>query len=147
MPNISVTGQSGLITFSNSLKGVPFELTEFSDDTGAITVNGVQIGDGAMGINGHFVTWATANSLDVEISVIPGGNDDKNLSAAFNMNRVQAGKSVANDTVTLAWTYPDGQKALFTTGICAEYAPLPSADASGRKTTKTYSFKFGGFTG
>ena len=117
-------------------------INQFADDADPFDAPSIPIRDAAMGLNGDLISWGKATPVSITLNVIPGSDDDINLSILANQNRVGAGKISANDSINMIASYPDGTiKALFN-GVLTD-APLSSSVASsGRLKSKTYTFKF-----
>jgi hypothetical protein len=117
-------------------------LTEFADDADPFDQPSVRIGDVAMGLNGDLITWRKAVPLPITISVIPGSQDDLNLSILANANRVSQGKTSANDVLTLTIVYPDGAIITFANGTITDAPFARSIASAGRQKSMTYSMSF-----
>lgn len=122
-------------------------LSQFADDADPFDLPSVNIGDSAMGVNGDLIVWSKANPLKVTVNVIPGSDDDQNLSILFDANRVGRGKSSAQDNVTLTGVYPDGRSVTLNNGIITDGMPGASVASAGRLKSKTYMFHFEGLSG
>jgi hypothetical protein len=119
-----------------------FMVTQFADDADPFDLPSIQIADKAMGLNGDLVVWSKAAPIDVTINVIPGGEDDRNLQALTEANRVSKGKHSARDTITMTRIDVDGESLTMTNGRLTD-APVGSSVASaGRKKTSAYTFTF-----
>ncbi len=139
--NISGYGVSINLVASNTFP-FGFMITEYADDTDAIDVPSIQIGDIAMGLNGDLITWSKANPIKVNIAVIPSGSDDRNLSILLEANRVGKGKVGARDIITLNIAYPAGNFVQLINGVITDGLPLNSVANSGRLKSKNYNFSF-----
>lgn len=117
-------------------------LTQFADDADPFDSPSIQIRDKAMGINGDLISWSKANAVPLTINVVPGGEDDRNLSVLFEANRTGKGKLGARDVIAITAVYPDGRTASFTQGVITDGQPANSAASSGRLKTKAYTFAF-----
>ena len=122
-------------------------LTQFADDSDPFDQPSVRVGDVAMGVNGDMLTWRRAVPLPVTISVIPGSQDDLNLSILANANRVSQGKARANDVLTLTVVYPDGSIITFANGAITDSPFAKSISSAGRQKTNTYAMAFQSVTG
>jgi hypothetical protein len=124
-----------------------FTVTEFADDADPVDIPSQQIADKATGLNGHMVTWSKANPIPMTLSVIPDSEDDRNLSALAEANRVGRGKLSARDVITATIIYPDGSTSTLSGGVLTD-APLSTSVASaGRRKSKAYMFAFEGASG
>lgn len=141
MQNISgfgfgVTLQAS-VTFPNG-----FDITQFADDADPFDTPEIKVADKKMGLNGDLIIWSTASPIEVKIAVVPGSDDDVNLAILLEANRVSAGKSSAQDVITLTGVYPQGPNLVLSPGII-EMGPVGTSIASaGRMKSKTYSFTF-----
>lgn len=117
-------------------------ITQFADDADPFDAPSMQIRDKAMGVNGDLITWSKANPIPVTLNVVPGGDDDVNLSVLFEANRVGKGKFGARDIISIVAIYPDGSVAAFSQGVITDGQPANSAQSSGRLKSKAYAFAF-----
>jgi hypothetical protein len=117
-------------------------ITQFADDADPLDIPSIQIADKAMGLNGDLIVWGKANPLLVTLNVIPGSDNDKNLSILAEANRTGKGKAPALDVITLVATYPDGSVETFTSGAITDGMPGRSVASSGRQKTRPYVFAF-----
>ena len=117
-------------------------ITQFADDADPFDSESIQIADKAMGLNGDLITWNKAVPLPISISVIPDSDDDKNLSALQDANRVGKGKISAQDIISLAAIYPDGTALNLINGRLVDGVTATSIQSSARMKTKTYKFVF-----
>ena len=146
MTDISGFNTRVTISASNTFPS-GFTVTEFADDGDPLDNPTQQIAEAAMGMNGQQVTWSKAYPLRVTINVIPDGEDDRNLSALTEANRVGRGKLSARDVITMTIIYPDGGTRTLSGGVLTD-APLSTSIASaGRKKSKPYAFSFEGVSG
>jgi len=119
-------------------------LTQFSDDADALDAPSVEIGGAAKGLNGDLITWSIANPTALTINVIPGSEDDKNLSALFSANFPQRGKTANKDIIDITVNWPDGSIDNHTGGVMTNGMPGQSVASAGRKKTRAYAFAFEG---
>lgn len=117
-------------------------VTQFADDGDSLDVPQQQIADKAMGVNGDLITWSKANPLNVTINVIPGSDDDRNLSVLLEANRVARGKRGSRDVITLTAIYPDETTQTWSSGRITDGTPGKALASSGRIKTKAYAFTF-----
>lgn len=118
------------------------QISQFADDSDPFDVPELTIADKAMGINGDLIVWSKPAPIEIKVGVIAGSNDDDNLAALMEANRVGRGKVSAQDVITLAAAYPDGTSLSLTPGKMTQGMPAPSVASSGRLKTKVYSFSF-----
>lgn len=117
-------------------------ISQFADDADSLDTPGIEIAQVAMGMNGNLVSWPHAVPIPVTISVIPNSDDDKNLQALADANRVGANKNSANDIITINVVYPSGKQISFKSGKLTNAPTGLSIAANGRLKTNTYSFMF-----
>ena len=139
--DISGFGTQAWLRASNTFP-IGFPITEFSDDQDAIDIPSLQIADGAMGVNGDLITWSKPNFLAVTVSVIPDGLSDINFALLLNANRVSKNKKGANDIITLALIFPQGNIITLITGRLTDGTPGNSVASAGRLKTKSYKIIF-----
>lgn len=126
----SVTFPSGIV------------LTQFPDDTDPLDMASIQIADKASGLNGDLVTWSKATPVPLSLSVIPGTEDDINLSLLANANRVARGRTPARDVITATVSYPDGTSVRLIKGKITDAVVGRPVSSAGRMKTKVYQFVF-----
>jgi len=111
------------------------DITQFADDADSLDVPQQQIADKAMGVNGDLITWSKANPLLLTVNIIPGSDDDRNMSVLLEANRVARGKRGARDTVTLSpgRKQPVSCRHLWRTARSACGCAVPGPADAGRK--------------
>lgn len=144
--DISGFGLQVTLIASNTFPG-GLPITQFADDADAVDFPSIQVADKAMGLNGDLVTWSKAMPLPLTISVVPGSEDDENLSILANANRVGKGKGSAYDIITLNAIYPDGRQITFSGGKLTDAMFGNSVASAGRQKSKVYVFAFQNITG
>ena len=143
MQDISAFGIRITLRASNTFpQGIT--LTQFADDGDPFDTASQQIMDKAMGLNGDLIVWSKANPITPTVNVIPGSDDDRNLSVLAEANRVGRGKSSARDVITMTVIYPDGRKLTLTQGKLTDAILTRPVASSGRMKTKPYGFAFEG---
>lgn len=121
-----------------------FMISQFADDGDPLDTPAIAIADKAMGLNGDLITWSQATPLELTLNVIPDSEDDLNLAALAEANRVSKGKRSARDIITLVGIYPDGKTVTYTNGKMTNAIPGTPVASAGRKKTKPYTFAFEG---
>jgi hypothetical protein len=119
-----------------------FDISQFADDADPFDTSDIKLGDSKMGLNGDLIFWSVAAPIIVKIAVVPGSNDDQNLAALLLANRVGAGKSSAQDQITLTNTYPTGPRKTLVGGRITDGPVMSSVASAGRLKSKTYTFTF-----
>lgn len=144
--NISAFGSAVSLVASNTFPaGVA--IGTFSDDADPINQNAIRIGDVAMGVNGDLINWRKAVPIPMEIAVVPGSQDDINLSTLANNNRAAQGKTNAQDVITLTIIYPTGQVITLSNGTITDAPFAITLLSAGRMKTNVYSLAFQQVTG
>lgn len=139
--DISATGISVLVRASNTFPN-GFTVTQFADDADPFDLPALEIAATAMNVNGELVTWSSPQPILPTLNVIPGGEDDNNLSILFEANRASGGKTVARDLITMVATYPDGSTVTLSNGKMTSGFPGKSIASAGRMKSKAYVFAF-----
>ena len=117
-------------------------ITQFADDADPFDMPAVQIADKGIGLNGDLVVWSKAAPLDVTLNVIPDSEDDLNLAALAEANRVSKGKKSAGDVITMTAVYVSGKTVTLTNGKLTNALPASAVASAGRKKSKAYTFTF-----
>jgi hypothetical protein len=117
-------------------------VTQFADDADPFDMPAVQIADKGMGLNGDLVVWSKASPLDVTINIIPDSEDDRNLAALAEANRISKGKKAAGDIITMTAVYASGKTVTLTNGKLTNALPASAVASAGRKKSKAYTFTF-----
>jgi hypothetical protein len=119
-----------------------FIVTQFADDGDPFDIPSQQIADTAMGLNGDLVSWSRANPIKITLNVVPGSEDDRNLSILFEANRVGKGKQGARDEITIVAVYPNEGTLTLTGGVITDGQVGNSIGSAGRLKSKAYMFAF-----
>lgn len=144
--DVSAFGTKVYLVASNTFpQGV--DLGQWADDADPVDSANVQIGDAAVGVNGDLIVWSKGVPLPLTINCVPGSNDDQNLQALWEANRVGQGKTSARDIITCTITYPNGTQVTLDTGKITSGPAAGSVAGAGRLKTKMYEFKFQNRTG
>lgn len=117
-------------------------ISQFADDGDSLDIPSQQVADKAMGVNGDLIVWAKANPLNLTLNIIPNGDDDRNLAALLEANRVGRGKQGARDVITLTAIYADGSSRTWSNGKITDGVPGLALASSGRMKTNPYVFTF-----
>lgn len=117
-------------------------ISQYSDDADPLDMASVKFADTAMGLNGDLIVWAKAVPIPAVLTVIPGSEDDQNLQALADANRVGRGKTSAQDIITMTVVYPDGTTTTVTNGKMTDAQFGLSVASAGRKKTRSYAFSF-----
>lgn len=124
-----------------------FVITQFADDADPLDIADIEIASTAMGLNGDLISWGVATPIPMVTNLIPGSDDDINMSILLEANRVGRGKISAKDKITANITYPDGTITTLTAGRITNGPATDSVASAGRKKSKVYTFAFENKTG
>lgn len=139
--DISGTGFTLTIKFSNTFpQGV--QITAFADDADPWDAPSLDIATPSMNVNGDLVTFSTPQAILRTINLIPGSEDDTNLSIAYEANRVGRGKRSARDIVTIVANWPDGSTETLSNGKMTTGMSGKSLASAGRMKSRSYGFAF-----
>lgn len=119
-----------------------FTVTEFATDTDPLVVDDTEINNTEVGVNGDVVSWKKAGLLNLELSVIPNSESDKNLKILFNSNRLAKNKVALDDNITMIIVEADGTTTTYTGGKMLSGTPSNSISSDAKLRTKTYRFTF-----
>lgn len=119
-----------------------FNITQFADDVDPVSIENVDIADTGMAVNGDMVVWGTPHEIPMNIAVLPGTEEAKNLDILYHANRVAKNKVAIRDVITATINYPDGERKVLTNGAIISGPPLTSASSSARLNTREYGFRF-----
>lgn len=119
-----------------------FVISQFADDSDPFDLPSIQLADKAMGLNGDMVTWSKPNPIVINLAVIAGSADDRNMAVLADANRVGKGKQGARDLITLVGIYPDGRTITLANGRITDGMIGNSVASAGRLKSKVYSFSF-----
>lgn len=121
---------------------VGITLTQFAGDVDPFDIPVLQIRDKRMGLNGDLQVFTKAVPIDVMLSVVPGSDDDKNLSILLEANRGGLGKLSVRDVITLTPIYSDGTTGTLIQGAIMSGPPKFSVATDSSLKSKTYGFTF-----
>lgn len=141
MSDISGFGLSLRILASNTFP-VGFDVSQFADDSDPLDIPELDIAEAAMGLNGDLVRWTKANPIAININLIAGVDDDRNMLRLFEANRAGRNKTSAKDVITMVGSYPSGLIITLTGGVCRSFVPAPAVSSDGRLKSKPYGLTF-----
>lgn len=117
-------------------------LTQFADDADPLDVPAKTIAEVAMGLNGDMLKWSSANPDLMNLSLIPGSQDDLDMQVLLAANTVSKGRRSARDVLTATVIYPDGRQVTKSNGALLQGPPQNSVASSGRMKSATYNCAF-----
>lgn len=141
MINVSGFGLKGRVSASKTFPN-GFAVEGFADDADPLDSPDFTAADTATALNGDLVVWSRASGIEVAFNVIPTSEDDVNLSALLNANRVGKKKNGARDIINIVTTYPSGMVVSYSKGIIISGSLIPAVGQNGRIKTRQYRFRF-----
>lgn len=119
-----------------------FTVTEFATDTDPLVVDDVEINNTEVGVNGDVVNWKKAGLINIELSIIPNCESDKNLRIILNSNRLAKNKVAIDDDITMIVSEADGTIITYSGGKLISGPSSNSISSDAKLRTKTYRFTF-----
>lgn len=119
-----------------------FTLTQFADDGDSLNVPDMTIMQSGMGVNGDLVVWRVATPVEVDVNLIPGTDDVKNMENLFKLNMTQKNKVASKDLLTMTIEQPDGKIVVLTNGYIVAGKPVQDYSSNGRAKTRTFRMMF-----
>ena len=144
MNDVSATGFSLHLRASVKFPS-GFQLTAFADDADPFDLPVVTAAEVANDINGNMISWSTPTPQQIVINVLPGSEEDENLSILLEANIAKRGRRHAGDVITLVATYADGSTTIGRNGKILSGSRGKSVASAGRLKSKTYTFAFADF--
>lgn len=146
MLNISGFGTKATIL---ALQTFPmgFTVDEFADDVDPISIEETQPSDFEMLYDGSLYAFEKAAAVMVNMSVIPGSDDDLNLRMLLQAKKGSPSLFPIEDVTSMIITYPNNGRVMLTGGTILKGPLADSILQTGRKKGNTYTFAFGSFAG
>lgn len=119
-----------------------FTIEEFATDSDPVVIDDIEVNNTEVGVNGDVVCYKRATLLNVELSVIPTTESDRNLTILLNSNRLAKNKVATNDDITMIITYADGRIVTFSGGVIISGTVANTISSDSKIRTKTYRFTF-----
>lgn len=119
-----------------------FTISAFADDADPFDLPAVDIATAAMNVNGDLVVYSAPNPIPITVNVIPGSEEDLNLSVIYEANRAGKNKRHAGDVITLVAVYPNGASLALSEGVMTSGQPASSPSNAGRIKSKSFTFTF-----
>lgn len=139
--DVSASGISLIIKASKTFPQ-GFTVTQFADDADPLDIPALTLSETAMNVNGELVSWSSPQPIVVTVNLIPGSDDDNNMSILFEANRAAGGRTIARDLITMVSNYPDGSTVTLSNGKMTSGFPGKSIASAGRMKSKAYVFTF-----
>jgi len=148
MKDISTVGAS--IEFSGGLNET---INEFSDEGTPFEAPDVEVSDNQKNLNGEMISSRKPAVYPLSVTVIPGSQNDKNLTAFLAKCSLMpgAGAGVGGMKVDCTLTIPDIDGGGFRNykygnGRIKSGPTGPSSSAEGRQSARTFTFEFESFS-
>lgn len=141
MINISGYGLQARLTASNTFPN-GITITAFADDADSMDAPDFNLADTGNALNGELLVWSKPGPIEIGLNIVPTSDDDVNLDALAEANRVGKGKRGARDVINLVITYPNGSVISLNSGVMVLGSIVPSVTQAGRFRTRTYRFRF-----
>ena len=135
------------------------KVNQFSEEGTPFECNDVDLSTNEKNLNGEMISSRTPSVYTVSITVIPGSDDDIELTAyaqkcALFKGNVQPIRSIAIKSATLAVPYYNESSETgatsrlytFTNGRMKSAPTGASTSAEGRQSSRTFTFEFEQFT-
>ena len=144
MQNISGFGAKVTVVATVSFP-VGFDITQFADDKDPLKIEEVELTGFELLIDGSLFTFNKGAAIKVEISVIPGSDDDINLKILLQAKK---GSVIPlPDVTSIAITYGNGGIVGFSAGAIVSGPLADSISSDARLVGNRYTFVFGEFSG
>ena len=139
--DISAMGLKVLIKADPSFP-VGIEVTHFADDGDSLNISEITTMESGMGVNGDLVVWRVATPCEVELNVIPGTDECKDLETLFNLNMTQNNRVSSKDIISMVITHPDGHQSVLSNGYITAGKPVQDYSSAGRANSRSFRFVF-----
>lgn len=117
-----------------------FPVTAFADDADPWDAPSLNIATPSMNVNGDLVVFSTPQVVLRTLNVIPGSEDDNNLSILYEANRVGKGKKSARDVITIVASWPDGSTETISGAKMTDGMSGKSLAANAKIKSRSYAF-------
>lgn len=141
MNNVSAQGLTLLIKASKTFPA-GFQVSVFADDVDPFDIEDLNVAEAAMDMNGNMRTWSTPQPQPMAIAVLPGSDEDDNLTVLLEANTPSKGRMPANDVITIVGMYGNGKRVTAREGVILGGSRGMSVASAGRLKSKAYNFVF-----
>lgn len=121
---------------------VGFTVEKFADDVSPIDFGETQIADHEFMVDGRIFSFETGAAISVKIGVIPGTDDDENLSILLNANKSVLRMGGIPDLCFMTINYPFQAPIVLNNGYLRVGKFGTSIAETGRGKGKVYEFVF-----
>ena len=141
MFNLTATGtRMTLYAIPTLPYGVP--LNVYAPDGDPLDSPAMQMADTKVGANGDLIVYKTPVPIEINITTVPGSEEDKALEILFDANRVAKNKVSYNDVISLVVQYPNGKTVVLTNGVITRGTPIMGITGDGRLKTRQWTLVF-----
>lgn len=141
MTDLSTTGVALRVVASKTFPQ-GFTVTQFSSDADPWDAPSLDIATVEMDLNGHLNAWQTPVPMTRVVGLTPMTDDDRNMRALYEANRVGRDKRSARDVITIVATWPDGSTETLGGGKMTSGPSGNSTTQGARMKSVTYGFAF-----
>lgn len=139
--NGDITAAGSSLMIMNLLFPAGITITETSDDQAFFECSTPEFQTVTVGLNANQISWKKAVVTTIRISVVPNGQNDKNLKALVRFNLLQPNAPINPDVVQAVFTEAQtGNKIAFANFQITEGVVANSTTTEGRFATNTYTF-------
>jgi len=137
-------GGFGVVISLIATKTFPVGLTlsKFSDDVSPIEFSESQVADHEFLVDGDIISFETSSAVTVKIGVIPGSDDDDNLSIMLNSNKSIFRIGGLPDLMIMSILYPNQPGIVLNRGYIRSGSLGTSMSEAGRGKGKQFEFIF-----
>jgi hypothetical protein len=146
MQNISGFGTKVTIVATQSFP-VGFTVSKFADDKDPIKIEEIEPTGYEVIIDGSLFTFDKGAPVKVQISVIPGSDDDINLKILLQARKSSPSIIPLKDITAIVISYGNGGTTAFSGGSIISGPLSDSINQGGRMVGNTYTFIFSDFSG
>lgn len=145
---IDISGSGTKITIV-ALSSFPmgFTLSQFADDIDPIVAKEIETTGTELLYDGSLFIFDKAAAIELTVGVIAGGSDDINLKILLQARKSNVSILPFVDMTSAIVTYPDGGRAMVSSGSIISGPLIDGVQSSGRKKGNSYTFLFGSFAG
>ena len=141
MINLTATGTK-LTLYSTLTLPYGVTITTYSPDGDPLDSPAMQAADTKMGANGDLIVHKMPSPMELNITTVPGSEEDKALEILFDANRVAKNKVSYNDVISLVIQYPDGKTVVLTNGVITRGTPITGITGDGRLKNRQWTLVF-----
>lgn len=121
---------------------VGFNITKFADDVAPVEFGETQLADHEFLVDGGMFSFDTSSAISVKIGVIPGTEDDENLSILFNASKSIFRVGGLPDLMVMTIMYPNQPPIILNAGYMRAGKAGTTISEAGRGKGKIYEFVF-----